>query len=226
MTAFGIVRFRGKPGSDKAVVDRLRTVAATTPEPEGFRKNTTVQIGPQLYCGIIEWDSFEALANARLSSRIFLDGFRDLLADLGDVGVTFAVSGEAICEFARPDDPPRDVRQDGPRAWNILRFHLESKDGDAMEKLLRAASPPLRDSRASGLRRMALVKVGDRAFCVLGEWDNPDDLADGGPLMIQRYEMVRDSLRAVTGGLGVIQATGGPVVFEFERRSWRSTLAR
>ena len=214
MTAFSIVRFRGKPGRDQEIIDGLRNVLASAPLAEGLRKRTLIKLGATLFCSVLEWDSVEALVNARPRNRIVLDAIRDLLEDRGDVGVTYAASGAVVCDFAQPETEARPRGLGQARAWNILRYHLKHDTKEAAETVARAALPPPGAAPPPGLRRIAVVQIGDRAFCVLGEWDSYDHLSAGGPAVIQRLETFRDCLETVPGGLGVIQATAGIVADE------------
>jgi hypothetical protein len=67
---------------------------------QGMRKGSVVKTGDRSYCFIGEWDSFDNIVTARPTMIAILDGFRDMLEDLGgDLGVTDPVSGEAVVEF-------------------------------------------------------------------------------------------------------------------------------
>ena len=213
MTAYSIVRLRVKPGRDQEFIDRLRQALSASP-PEGLREAVVIRLGGNLYCCLLEWESYDAIADGRAASRAVVDAFRDLLEDLGDVGVTYAVSGDAVHESSRPEGTIRRGLEARPAAWNVLRYSLVRGSESVVEKIARAASPP-DEPLAPGLRRVATVKVGARAFCLLGEWDSLDDLAMGGPATIRRLEVFRDALESMPGGLGVIQASSGPTVFEW-----------
>ena len=102
MTAYNVVRYRAKRGRDKELEELIRTGvnAAEAANFGGLRKVALIKIGERNYCFIGEWDSFDALANARSAMIKNLDRNRDLLEDLGGgLGVTYAVSGEAIFEL-------------------------------------------------------------------------------------------------------------------------------
>ncbi len=56
--------------------------------------------GERTYCIVGEWDSYDALAAARPAMIATLDGFRDMLEDLGNgLGVTDPVSGEVVLDL-------------------------------------------------------------------------------------------------------------------------------
>ncbi len=97
-TAFNAVRFRVKPGREKAFEDAHRKV-----DPSNFKGSRRVALfktGDRTYCIVGEWDSYEALAAARPTMIATLDGFRDMLEDLGNgLGVTDPVSGEVVVDL-------------------------------------------------------------------------------------------------------------------------------
>jgi hypothetical protein len=97
MTAYNIVRMRVKPGRDKDFLAKNKELART--DMRGFRKVVIVKTGERSYCIVGEWDSFDAIVAARPTMIGMLDGFRDMLEDLGNgLGVTDPVSGEVVFE--------------------------------------------------------------------------------------------------------------------------------
>lgn len=97
MTAFNAVRFKVKPGQDQAFLDAHRKVHADWP---GLRHVNMIKTGDRTYCIIAEWDSMDALANARPSMIKTLDTIRSMLEDLGGgLGVTDPVSGPVVLEL-------------------------------------------------------------------------------------------------------------------------------
>ena len=97
MTAFNVVRMRVKPGRAEDYLAAHRNISQGT--FPGARSLNVIKTGERDYCVIGEWDSMDALAAARPTMVATLDGFRDLLEDLGgDLGVTDPVSGEVVYE--------------------------------------------------------------------------------------------------------------------------------
>lgn len=97
MTAFNVVRFRVKPGREDEFVQRHRDIS---PSFAGFRRGALVQTGERSFCFIGEWGRFDDIVGARPQMVALLDGFRDMLEDLGgDLGVTDPVSGDAVVEL-------------------------------------------------------------------------------------------------------------------------------
>jgi len=96
MTAFNVVRFRVKPGQEKAFLDEHRNMKRDFP---GMRRFTLVKTGERAYCVIGEWDRMESIVNARSAMVSNLDRLRGMLEDLGGgLGLTDPVSGEAVIE--------------------------------------------------------------------------------------------------------------------------------
>ena len=94
MTAFNTVRFKVKPGQDQAFLDAHKKIHADWP---GLRHVNIIKTGDRSYCIVAEWDSMDALANARPNMIKTLDSFRSLLEDLGGgLGVTDPVSGSVV----------------------------------------------------------------------------------------------------------------------------------
>ena len=100
MTAFNVVRFKVKPGNEQQFVDAHRKVR---PAFKGFLGGNLIKTGDQTFCFVGQWRTFQSIANARAQMIAFLDGFRDMLEDLGSgLGVTDPVSGQAVAKLAAP----------------------------------------------------------------------------------------------------------------------------
>ena len=93
MTAFNVVRMKVKPGKDREFMDFWKA----QPMPRGARKGTLIVTGDRTYCFIGEWESMDAIVNARPEMIASLDRSRHLLEDLGGgLGPTDPVSGEVV----------------------------------------------------------------------------------------------------------------------------------
>ena len=100
MTAFNVVRFKVKPGSEEQFVDMHRKAR---PAFKGFLGGSLIKTGDQTFCFVGEWRTFPSIVNARPQMIAFLDGFRHLLEDLGSgLGVSDPVSGQAVAKLAAP----------------------------------------------------------------------------------------------------------------------------
>ena len=97
MTAYNVVRFRVKPGRDKEFIDQHRKAKT---DFKGWRNGALVKTGDQTYCFVGEWDGFDSIVAARPGMIGMLDGFRDMLEDLGNgLGITDPVSGETVLQL-------------------------------------------------------------------------------------------------------------------------------
>jgi hypothetical protein len=93
MTAYNAVRFRVKPGQEKAFLDAHRNA----PHIAGMNEASLIKTGDRSYCIIGKWDNMATMAAARPSLSALLDTFRHTLEDLGGgLGVTDPVSGEVV----------------------------------------------------------------------------------------------------------------------------------
>ena len=64
MTAFNVVRFRVNPGREAEFVEAHRKARV---DFDGFKRFVMIKTGDRSYCVLGEWDSFQALAGARLT---------------------------------------------------------------------------------------------------------------------------------------------------------------
>lgn len=93
MTAYNIVRFRVKPGSEQAFIDAHKVA----PNWKGFRGGALVKTGERTFCIVAEWASFQKIVDARPQMIGMLDTFRGMLEDQGNgLGLTDPVSGEVV----------------------------------------------------------------------------------------------------------------------------------
>jgi hypothetical protein len=96
-------------------------------------------------------------------------------------------------------------------AFNVVRFRVkpgrEQEFLDAHRKI--SAEWP-------GLRRVNMLKTGDRNYCLIAEWDDMDALANARPNMIATLDSFRDTLEDLGGGLGVTDPVSGPVVLQLK----------
>jgi antibiotic biosynthesis monooxygenase (ABM) superfamily enzyme len=92
-------------------------------------------------------------------------------------------------------------------AFNAVRFRVkpgrEQEFLDAHKKI---------DATWPGLRRVNMIKTGERAYCIIAEWADMDALANARPQMIATLDSFRDTLEDLGGALGVTDPVAGPVV--------------
>src|ERR1019366_6673270 len=63
-----------------------------------------------------------------------------------------------------------------------------------------------------GLRKVNMIKSGDRLYCIIGEWADMTDLVAARPKMIATLDSFRDTLEDLGDSLGVTDPVSGPVV--------------
>ena len=92
-------------------------------------------------------------------------------------------------------------------AYNVVRFRV--KPGRDQEFLDAHANT---DRNWDGMVHANIIKTGEGAYCIVGEWTDMDALAKARPQMIATLDSFRDMLEDQGGGLGVTDPVSGPVV--------------
>ena len=97
-------------------------------------------------------------------------------------------------------------------AFNVVRFHV--KPGQETRFL-----DAHRDGKANwpGMLRGVMIRTGDRAYCLIGEWADTDAIAEARSKMIATLNSFRDTLEDLGAGLGVTDAMSGLVVLDLMR---------
>ena len=94
-------------------------------------------------------------------------------------------------------------------AFNVVRFRVKpGREAEFIE-----AHQKLRTD-FDGFKRLAMIKTGDRSYCVIGEWDSFQNLVAARSKMIAVLDTFRDTLEDLGSGLGVTDPVSGDVVFE------------
>jgi hypothetical protein len=65
----------------------------------------------------------------------------------------------------------------------------------------------------------ALVKTGDRQYCLVAKWNSFDSIVANRPKMIAMLDQTRGMLEDLGGGLGVTDPLSGSVVAELAQGS-------
>ena len=94
-------------------------------------------------------------------------------------------------------------------AFNVVRFRVKpGHDQEFLDahKTIAADWP--------GLRRVHIIKTGERSYCIIAEWPDMDAIAKARPQMIRTLDRFRHTLEDLGGGLGVTDPVSGPVVLE------------
>jgi hypothetical protein len=97
-------------------------------------------------------------------------------------------------------------------AYNVVR--LKVKAGREAEFLELQKQQP-RD-QMKGMHKLAFVKTGERAYCLVGEWGAMADIVAARPAMIASLDKMRPLLEDLGGSLGVTDPVSGEAVMEIK----------
>jgi hypothetical protein len=92
-------------------------------------------------------------------------------------------------------------------AFNIVRFRVKPGHEDHFIAAHRG-----RKLGVHGFRGGALVKTGERSYCIVGEWSSQQRMVEARPKMIAILDTFRDDLEDLGAGLGVTDPVSGEVV--------------
>ena len=96
-------------------------------------------------------------------------------------------------------------------AFSVVRFRV--KPGRDQE-FLDAHRNMNRDF--PGVKAVNLIKTGDRAYCIVAEWNDMADIIAARPSMVGNLDRIRDLLEDLGGGLGVTDPISGPVALSLK----------
>jgi hypothetical protein len=95
-------------------------------------------------------------------------------------------------------------------AYNVVRFRvkpgMEDKFIESQKQSM--AKPP------GGALDLAMIKTGERSYCLIGKWKSFDDIVAARPQMIGYLDEIRPLLEDLGNGLGVTDPVSGPTIFE------------
>ena len=94
-------------------------------------------------------------------------------------------------------------------AYNVVRNRVKPGREKDFEQVFQNM-----DRDYSGLRKMVVVKTGERSYCMIGEWDSMDAIVAARPQMIKSLDTFRDMLEDLGGGLGVTDPVSGEAIME------------
>lgn len=92
-------------------------------------------------------------------------------------------------------------------AFNIVRFRVKPGREQHFLDAHRQAQADF-----TGLRRASLVHTGERAYCLVGEWERFDDIVNARERMLPILDGFREDLEDLGGGLGVTDPVSGEEV--------------
>ena len=94
-------------------------------------------------------------------------------------------------------------------AFNVVRFRVRpGKDAEFIASQKSAMKTPM------GMRKAAMIKTGDRSYCLIAEWAGMSDIVAARPAMIAALDQVRPLLEDLGSGLGVTDPVSGEVVVD------------
>ncbi|SDB41560.1 DUF718 domain-containing protein [Bauldia litoralis] len=93
-------------------------------------------------------------------------------------------------------------------AYNVVRMRVKPGLEDKVLSSFRD------DNDMDDARRFAVIKTGERSYCLIGEWNSMDDIVAARPKMIASLDKVRDMLEDLGNGLGVTDPVSGEVILE------------
>ena len=96
-------------------------------------------------------------------------------------------------------------------AFNIVRFRTKPGRQEEFIEAHRKAKPDW-----AGLKHAHLVQVGERGFCLIGEWKDEESLVAARPKMIETLDTFRDCLEVINPKTGVTAALSGPSVLKMK----------
>ena len=94
-------------------------------------------------------------------------------------------------------------------AFNAVRFRVKPGREQEFLDAHKAANRGF-----PGMRRFSMVKTGEGAYCVIGEWTSFEKIVAARPSMIAILDSFRDCLEDLGGGLGVTDPVAGISVME------------
>ena len=148
MTAYNVVRFRVKPGRDREFIDLHRKAPVNF---KGWRNGALVKTGDQSYCFVGEWENFNDIVAARPGMIGMLDGFRDMLDDLGNgLGVTDPISGEAVLQLG---NRPKAAKRAKPKAKRKAKRKAKKAAAKAARKPAKKAKRKAAKRKSAKRRR-------------------------------------------------------------------------
>ena len=99
-------------------------------------------------------------------------------------------------------------------AFNVVR--MRAKPGREKDMLATFGSDPEIKAKlkANGMRKLSVIKTGDRTYCLVGEWNDMNGIVASRPEMIKALDRQREMLEDLGGGLGETDPVSGEAVLE------------
>ena len=98
-------------------------------------------------------------------------------------------------------------------AYNVVRFRVKP----GMEDKFIASQRASLANEMPGVVEMAMIKTGDRSYCLIGKWQNFSAIIAARTSMIAILDEIRPLLEDLGGGLGVTDPVSGETVIQTSR---------
>jgi hypothetical protein len=110
--------------------------------------------------------------------------------------------------------PPPDDRSPDPggcrmSAFNVVRFRVKPGQDEAFLEAHRNGK-----ARWPGLVAGHIIKTGEHAYCLVGQWPSQAVMAEAMPAMVATLNTFRAVLEDQGAGKGVTDAVSGAVVLD------------
>ena len=93
-------------------------------------------------------------------------------------------------------------------AYNVVRMRVkEGREQDFIDRNWKVEPKAMKR-----LKKISIVSTGDRNYCLIGEWEDAEAIAEAGPVMISALDTFRDTLEDLGTGTGVTEAMSGEAV--------------
>jgi quinol monooxygenase YgiN len=101
-------------------------------------------------------------------------------------------------------------------AYNVVRMRVKpGKEQQFLDFNRDMDKAMVERLRRNGIRKFSVVQTGERAYCIIGEWESMDAIVNSRKDMIANLDKMRDLLEDLGSGLGVTDPVSGDVVVEF-----------
>ena len=97
-------------------------------------------------------------------------------------------------------------------AYNVVRFKVKLGHEQAFIDIHKSAPA------FAGMQDGALIKTGERSYCIIMKWDNFDSIVSARAAMISLLDLSRNILEDLGGGLGVTDPVSGAVVVDLMQK--------
>ncbi|WEX76054.1 DUF718 domain-containing protein [Sinorhizobium numidicum] len=94
-------------------------------------------------------------------------------------------------------------------AYNVVKFRVKPGEQGQFESWYRELP-----RNFDGLRKVSLIKTGERHYCAIGEWESFDHMVAARPLMVGNLEKFRHTLEDLGEERGVTDAVSGEAIYE------------